>query len=90
MNLMSAAPPAHHPNNNGTMMNVAVKTEPAPSTDGAFENQGFWGDLNACLPEIDDSSIWADAQASTSFQEAVNDPGLFNDAKGWDGFNFPW
>ncbi|TMW92139.1 hypothetical protein EJD97_013459 [Solanum chilense] len=33
-------------------------------------------DLNMNLPEIDDSSIWEEAKATTSFQEAVNDPGI--------------
>lgn len=66
-------------NNNG---NVVVKTE-----DGALE--GMWENLSANLPEIDDSSIWAEAQATTSFQAAVNDPGIFEDSKSWDEMN-PW
>ncbi|XP_060182460.1 dehydration-responsive element-binding protein 2D-like, partial [Lycium barbarum] len=35
-----------------------------------------WKDLNLNLPEIDDSSIWAEAKATSSFQ-AVNEPGMF-------------
>lgn len=48
----------------------------------------MWRDLKMNLPEIDDSSIWEEAKATTSFQEAVNDPGIcgFNLD---DGLNFP-
>lgn len=67
--------------------NAVVKTE-----EGAIE--GVWGDLNANLPDVDDDSIWAEAQASTSFQAAVNDPGIFDgnfeETKGWDGLDYPW
>ncbi|CAN4122912.1 unnamed protein product [Withania somnifera] len=35
----------------------------------------LWRDLNM-LPEIDDSSIWEEAKATTSFQELVTDPGM--------------
>ncbi|KAJ8531621.1 hypothetical protein K7X08_033979 [Anisodus acutangulus] len=37
----------------------------------------MWRDLNMNLPEIDDSSIWEEAKATTSFQEAVSDPGIY-------------
>lgn len=36
----------------------------------------MWRDLNMKLPEIDDSSIWEEAKTTTSFQEAVTDPGM--------------
>ncbi|CAN4093922.1 unnamed protein product [Withania somnifera] len=35
----------------------------------------IWHDLNM-LPEIDDSSIWEEAEATTSFNEMVNNPGV--------------
>ncbi|KAM3304605.1 ethylene-responsive transcription factor 5 [Capsicum chacoense] len=48
----------------------------------------MWTDLNM-LPEIDDSSIWEEAEATTSFQEAViNDPGI-NGCNLDGGINFP-
>ncbi|XP_055833084.1 dehydration-responsive element-binding protein 2D-like [Solanum dulcamara] len=48
----------------------------------------MWRDLNMNLPEIDDSSIWEEAKATTSFQEAVNDPGIYG-CNLDDGINFP-
>lgn len=64
---------------------------------GGFGGEGIWGNLNTNLPEFDDSSIWEEAQASTSFQEAVNDPGIFtainlgdDDDKSWEGMHYPW
>ncbi|XP_060199761.1 dehydration-responsive element-binding protein 2D-like [Lycium barbarum] len=47
----------------------------------------MWRDLNM-LPVIDDSSIWEEAKATTSFQEAVNDPGLYA-CNLDDGINYP-
>ncbi|XP_049390674.1 dehydration-responsive element-binding protein 2F-like [Solanum stenotomum] len=62
------------------------------ATNNNQSSQGLGGemfrDLNMNLPEIDDSSIWEEAKATTSFQEAVNDPGI----GGYnldDGLNFP-
>ncbi|XP_075086710.1 dehydration-responsive element-binding protein 2D-like [Nicotiana tabacum] len=48
---------------------------------------GMWEDLNVNLPEIDDSSIWAEAKATTLFQ-AVNEPGMFAGNLG-DGIEYP-
>ncbi|OIT01182.1 PREDICTED: dehydration-responsive element-binding protein 2D-like [Nicotiana attenuata] len=56
------------------------------------QNEGIggemWRDLNMNLPEIDDSSIWEEAKASTSFQEAVSDPGIYA-CNLDDGINYP-
>ncbi|KAI5656115.1 hypothetical protein M9H77_24908 [Catharanthus roseus] len=60
-----------------------IKMEEGSDQDGAGGSGGIWGNLNMNLPEIDDSSMWEEAQASTSFQEAVADPGIFTDEKGW-------
>ncbi|CAK9178471.1 unnamed protein product [Ilex paraguariensis] len=55
--------------------------------------EGLWGNLNANLPEFDDSSLWAEAAATTSFQ-AVSEPGVFSgnfeDWKGWEPMHYPW
>lgn len=37
--------------------------------------EGLWGNLNANLPEFDDSSLWAEAMATMDFQAV--DPGIF-------------
>ncbi|XP_016476957.1 dehydration-responsive element-binding protein 2D [Nicotiana tabacum] len=58
--------------------------------DNSDEGVGFggmWEDLNVNLPEIDDSSIWAEAKATTLFQ-AVNEPGMFPGNLG-DGIEYP-
>nr|XP_016511921.1 PREDICTED: dehydration-responsive element-binding protein 2D-like [Nicotiana tabacum] len=56
------------------------------------QNEGIggemWRDLNMNLPEIDDSSIWEEAKATTSFQEAVSDPGIYA-CNLDDGINYP-
>lgn len=55
--------------------------------------EGLWGNLNANLPEFDDSSLWAEAMASTMDFQAV-DPGIFasscEDGKGWEAMQDPW
>ncbi|CAI9116838.1 OLC1v1018102C1 [Oldenlandia corymbosa var. corymbosa] len=65
-----------------------VKAEPVseePAVGGM--NSGTvsfdWADLNA-LPAVDDSSLWEQARAGTSFQR-INEPGLFDDEE-----NYPW
>ncbi|XP_057504076.1 dehydration-responsive element-binding protein 2D-like [Actinidia eriantha] len=54
---------------------------------------GFWGNLNANLPEFDDSSIWREATAAMDFQ-AMADLGIFvgdfEDGKGLEGMQYPW
>ncbi|KAK3009726.1 hypothetical protein RJ639_013068 [Escallonia herrerae] len=48
---------------------------------------GLWGNLNANLPEFDDSSIWAEATATMDYQAMAADPGLF--AGNWEAMNDP-
>ncbi|CAN4122913.1 unnamed protein product [Withania somnifera] len=43
--------------------------------DDKNNNEEMWPDLNM-LPEIDDSYLWEEAKATTSFQEVVTDPGM--------------
>ncbi|KAK4351927.1 hypothetical protein RND71_027445 [Anisodus tanguticus] len=47
----------------------------------------MWRDLDINLPVINDSSIWEEAQATTSFQ-AVTDPGIYA-CNLDDGINYP-
>ncbi|XP_027171870.1 dehydration-responsive element-binding protein 2D-like [Coffea eugenioides] len=60
--------------------NEAVRSEEAPMKE-------VWNSLKSNLPETDDSSIWAEAQAASPFQVAMNDPGIFDG--NLDG-NYPW
>ncbi|KAF7138688.1 hypothetical protein RHSIM_Rhsim07G0244000 [Rhododendron simsii] len=54
--------------------------------------EGLWGNLNANLPEFDDSSLWAEAMATMDFQAV--DPGIFagncEDGKGLEAMQDPW
>lgn len=55
--------------------------------------EGFWGNLNANLPEFDDSSLWAEATATMDFQSVLNSgifAGNFEDGKGWGAMQDPW
>ncbi|CAI9116832.1 OLC1v1018096C1 [Oldenlandia corymbosa var. corymbosa] len=66
-----------------------IKTEPVSEEPAAGQmNRGTlsfdWADLNAELPAVDDSSLWEQARAGTSFQR-MNDPGVFDDEE-----NYPW
>nr|GMC47893.1 dehydration-responsive element-binding protein 2D-like [Ipomoea batatas] len=52
--------------------------------------EGMWGSFNLNgLPEIDDSSMWAEATATSDIQAAVTDPGIF-DGKMWTAVDYPW
>ncbi|XAR61702.1 hypothetical protein NMG60_11016199 [Bertholletia excelsa] len=56
------------------------------------EGNDFWFDLNANLLEFDDSAMWEEAKASTSFHSAV-DMGIFasdfNNVSGWGSMQHP-
>ncbi|XP_027094904.2 dehydration-responsive element-binding protein 2D-like [Coffea eugenioides] len=73
------------PNDNNNFVddngNEAVESE-----EGTM--RGMWNKLNANLPAIDDSSIWAEAQAASPFQAAVTDPGIFGG--NFEDSNYPW
>ncbi|KAI8003034.1 Dehydration-responsive element-binding protein 2D [Camellia lanceoleosa] len=56
-------------------------------------DDGFWRNLNAELPEFDDSAMWAEATATMDFQVMAR-PGNFvedfEDGKGWEAIQYPW
>ncbi|CAI9116835.1 OLC1v1018099C1 [Oldenlandia corymbosa var. corymbosa] len=60
-----------------------VSEEPAVGGMNSGTVSFDWADLNA-LPAVDDSSLWGQAMAGTSFQR-MNDPGVFDDEE-----NYPW
>lgn len=83
----SGAPPA--------LQNIKVPeldmNEKAPENEvDDPTGEGMWGSFNLNgLPEIDDSSMWAEATATSDIQAAVTDPGIF-DGKMWTAVDYPW
>ena len=61
------------------------------SEEGTMEE--MCNNLNINLSEIDDSSIWPETQATSPFQVAMSDVGIFygnyENSKDWDGINYP-
>ncbi|XP_019152757.1 PREDICTED: dehydration-responsive element-binding protein 2B-like [Ipomoea nil] len=101
----SSTSSAHHQNAsifNGDNSSVISPAAPPPlqniklpkldMNEKAPENEveGMWGTFNLNgLPEIDDSSMWAEATATSDIQAAVTDPGIF-DGKMWTAVDYPW
>lgn len=85
--ISSAAPPPPPPPSAPEKIDVNEKA-PANRVDDPAE--AMWGTFNLNgLPEFDDSSLWAEASATSDIQAAVTDPGIF-DGKIWTAVDYPW
>lgn len=71
----------------------ANNSEPMYKTVEEMQSYGLLENLNVNLPEVDDSSMWAQAIADTDFQ-ALADPGIFygdfEDENFWEAVKYPW